>query len=321
MLDFSKPKTCTIDYFALDDGAKLRYAHLTPTNPQNTLLILPGKSEFIEKYYHFALKWQNLGYQIFILDWRNQGLSSNTTEDPHKYHFTSTDLYLKDLKSFYDKTIKPQCKGHFITYAHSMGAHLTLRAIQEKIFKPDGQIFASPLFGLNYGIFPRFFVDFVIWLKARASKLSDYALTQGPWKPLPTSFQMLTNDKKAYEYHNDFLRKTPAFQSGGATFGWVKAIEDSSEALSQKAKTLTSPTLLLCPENDRIISMKAVHETAQKLQLNRQDQYFIHGAMHELHFETEEIQQMVWKKIEDWLIRHYNAVSRGGIIKPNHKIK
>jgi hypothetical protein len=56
------------------DGVRLRYA-VSPGLPggRGTVCILPGRADFIERYFETIRDLQARGYAVAILDWRGQG--------------------------------------------------------------------------------------------------------------------------------------------------------------------------------------------------------------------------------------------------------
>ena len=72
------------------DGTSLRYGVLpTDGTPRGAVLLLPGYSEFIEKYLETGSELQRAGYSVLLLDWRGQGLSDRKLSDHHKGHVQS----------------------------------------------------------------------------------------------------------------------------------------------------------------------------------------------------------------------------------------
>jgi lysophospholipase len=51
-----------------------------------TIAILPGRAEFIEKYFEVIGELLSRNFDVAILDWRGQGLSGRLANDPRKGH-------------------------------------------------------------------------------------------------------------------------------------------------------------------------------------------------------------------------------------------
>ena len=64
------------------DGVLLRTARWTPPHgARGTVAILPGRAEFIEKYYETIRNLLDRGLSVAIFDWRGQGGSADLPRD------------------------------------------------------------------------------------------------------------------------------------------------------------------------------------------------------------------------------------------------
>ena len=65
------------------DGVALRFARWAPPQSRKgTLLVLPGRAEFIEKYFEVVSEARARGFAVAMIDWRGQGLSERALPDP-----------------------------------------------------------------------------------------------------------------------------------------------------------------------------------------------------------------------------------------------
>ena len=72
------------------DGVSLRFARFAPpAGRRGTVCILPGRTEWIEKYFETVRDLRSRGFAVAILDWRGQGLSDRALSDRHKGHVGS----------------------------------------------------------------------------------------------------------------------------------------------------------------------------------------------------------------------------------------
>src|ERR1700694_6102998 len=68
-------------------GVALRFARWAPPQGrQGTLLVLPGRTEFIEKYFEVVGEARARGFAVAMIDWRGQGLSGRALLGPRKGH-------------------------------------------------------------------------------------------------------------------------------------------------------------------------------------------------------------------------------------------
>lgn len=308
MFHFTPLTNSEFHFFRLSDDCQLRYAHLKSLEQKEkkTILILTGKSEFIEKYFHLAKFWHAKGYSVYLLDWRYQGLSSRDPDNYQKTGIQDFSCMVTDLCLFFQKVIKPTQEGITLAYAHSMGAHILLRALVEKKLSFDGAILTSPLVQMNFNPFPEWFVELLINFAKWRGKVSDYALTQGSYTPQSFSSQKLTSDPASYKALVDFTSQNPQLQMGGATYAWIDAALKSCQRLEEELYPLEIPVLLLSPKEDQVVKISGAYQLIHQLHLTSDEFAFFEGAKHELHSETKKIFKEVLKTIDDWLLRYYN---------------
>src|SRR3954470_78323 len=77
-----------IGFLDLPDGDRLRHACWEPVGgpATATLIMLNGRSEFIEKYDELARSWTERGFRVFSLDWRGQGLSTRPLPQRERHY-------------------------------------------------------------------------------------------------------------------------------------------------------------------------------------------------------------------------------------------
>ncbi|HMB14482.1 MAG TPA: alpha/beta hydrolase, partial [Roseovarius sp.] len=56
------------------DDVRLRVGLWNREAPRGTVLLWPGRTEYIEKYGRAAARFASGGYATFAIDWRGQGL-------------------------------------------------------------------------------------------------------------------------------------------------------------------------------------------------------------------------------------------------------
>ncbi|MCB2131865.1 MAG: alpha/beta hydrolase, partial [Rhodobacteraceae bacterium] len=82
------------------DGVRLRIGYWRggETGERNgTVLIFPGRSEYIEKYGPALTRLTGAGHACLIIDWRGQGLSDRILADPMSGHVHEFVDYQTDV--------------------------------------------------------------------------------------------------------------------------------------------------------------------------------------------------------------------------------
>ena len=98
-------------------------------NPKATVICLPGLSEYGEKYIETAHFFNKQGYDVYIIDWAYQGLSTRFKDNYQKRHSDGYDTDISDLHHLITNEIITEKPVHIL--AHSMGGHIGLRYIAE----------------------------------------------------------------------------------------------------------------------------------------------------------------------------------------------
>ena len=68
------------------DGLTIRVAHWGAGAPNGTVLLFPGRTEYVEKYGIIAHELGARGYAMATVDWRGQGLSGRLHPKPELGH-------------------------------------------------------------------------------------------------------------------------------------------------------------------------------------------------------------------------------------------
>lgn len=81
-----------------EDGLRLRLG-LWPNGSKGTVLIFPGRTEYIEKYGGAAAALAKAGYSSLAIDWRGQGLSDRLLSDRLIGHVHRFSDYQRDVQT------------------------------------------------------------------------------------------------------------------------------------------------------------------------------------------------------------------------------
>src|SRR3977135_754369 len=101
-------------------GARLRYACWNvPGTARGTVVVLPGRGEFIEKYATEVVgELLSRGYAVIAMDWRGQGLPDRLLPDRSKGHIDIFSTYIDDLQLFLDKLVIPVAPRPILALCH-----------------------------------------------------------------------------------------------------------------------------------------------------------------------------------------------------------
>lgn len=292
--------------FSCPGGGTMRWA--TGANAQkNTVLILPGWGEWIEKYEELAAEWQARGYKAVIPEWRGQGLSSRLLEDRKKTWLPSVDVLIADLDAFFATQLVSE--RNLAIFAHSMGGHIVLRWLLERSSKGasatniKAMILSSLMQRIVTRPIPYLLARPITALAMAAAHDKTYAIGQAAFDQTAIPFEknLLTHDTKRYQAMLRLLRTRPELKVGGITYGWLNAVFRSAAQLEENLNKplILPPTLFLASKDDPLVVFEAIRHIAGKIP-GAQTAWF-DSARHELLFETDAVRKRAWKEIDDFL--------------------
>lgn len=282
------------DYQAVDK--KVRYvaaASSTPDNDKAVVLILPGMTEFAEKYTELGKDLNARGHDVWMMDWPGQGKSDRFLSNSHKIHVPNYDVQGKLVPLFVDDVIKPQLKGRkLVLLAHSMGGHFTLRAIAGAPDVADAAILSSPMVEINGGGIPGWLVNGLASGSSWFGLDEDYSPGRGDWVPNPdytVEQSLTTSDPDRFDVHQSFYLVEPQLISAGPTWGWVKESFRSRDWLMEEGRfdAVTMPVLMTTAEIDHYVLTEPQKVICDRIPNCRQEVFT--GALHEIYMERDDI--------------------------------
>ncbi|MDQ2861965.1 MAG: alpha/beta hydrolase, partial [Pseudomonadota bacterium] len=149
------PSGGAAEWFMGAGGARLRAAlFVPPQSPRASVVVSPGRTEPIEKYFEVVEVLNAHGFAVLVHDWRGQGLSHRLLADRALGHAAGHRDFLTDygalLAAFETRLPKP-----WVALGHSMGGCLTLLALAGGEARFAGAILSAPMLGLITGATPR----------------------------------------------------------------------------------------------------------------------------------------------------------------------
>lgn len=300
------PQDAVFDYFTSTDGHPIRFARFPASKvvePKGTVIFLPGRTEFIEKFIEDIHIWNELGFAAAAMDLRGQGMSYRPHPDRHKHFVQNFDAHLNDVKSLFEKVLINKMPQPFILMGHSAGSHVILRFLKEHPGFADAAILIAPMVQIFTGGVP------VPVVKLLAQTMTSLGLG-AQYIPGHTSFKQgrwgwrrkLTHDDERFEDEDYFIHhKDRRLAVGGATYKWLLEALRSCQKLNAPgyAEAITTPVLILQASEDKIVDNAAQSAFAARLPHGRLVQ--IHGAMHEILKETDDHRLAVWHAIADFI--------------------
>lgn len=255
------------------NGQELRFGCVSPPQkPRAVVVVLPGLSEFCEKYFELAHNLLARGCAVWVLDWYGQGKSDRFfREDPQRRHSESFEGDIFDLDRWIRDYVRPASGGvPLVLLGHSMGGHIGMRwlAANPGVFRAAA--FTAPMVGIRaLRRLPR-------WLARFLTRLFDaglgtrYAPGGGPWRAGSAAAKarlLLTSDPERGAVHEAWYARDPDLRVGGVTFGWLRAAYRSCLALQEPgiAERISMPCLVAIAGREGLVDNRAIRRLAARM--------------------------------------------------------
>jgi len=300
------PEDAVFNYFKSFDDQQMRFARFPASRidePKGTVIFLPGRTEFIEKFFEDIHLFNKLGYACAAMDLRGQGMSYRPHADRNKHFVRSFEPHIDDVKTLFDKALVNKMPQPFILMGHSAGSHVILRFLHDNPDYADTAITVAPMVRINLNGVPNFVAKSLArcmrYLGLGANYIAGHtAFKTGRWGWR----KKLTHDDERFEDEDYFINtKDKRLAVGGATYKWLCEALKSCDVLNAKgyAEAIETPVLILQAGEDKIVNNAAQSSFAGRLPNGKL--VVIEGSMHELLKETDEHRAAVWAAISEFL--------------------
>ncbi len=289
------PPGAAAEWYVGAGGARLRAA-LCPARgrARGSVVLSPGRTEPIEKYFEVARRLTGQGFAVLIHDWRGQGLSHRALADRRLGHADGYQDFLTDFRALLD-AFAARLPQPWLAMGHSMGGCLTLLALAEGERRFAGAFLSAPMLGIKTGGVPQPVARVLAWsLSNLGQGGTSVPAPPGP-DPAPFESNILTHDRARYERNLALVAASPDLALGPPTWGWLKFAFQATDRLASGAGTaaISIPVTILIAGEDSLVDNDAAQSVAARLTHGRT--LVIPGAHHELFQETDETQAPVWR--------------------------
>jgi lysophospholipase len=301
------PSGANVSAFDGYDGLKLRSALWEATRGplRGTVVILQGRSEFIEKYFEVIADLRRRGFAVAIFDLRGQGGSERMLSNRRKGHVVAFTEYDRDLEIFIDEVVRPALPEPFIGLGHSLGGNILLRGAQDEASPFSRMILLSPMIDVHTQMLgaPRALVRAYASV-APVLGLATAYVRGGADEPSDLrKFEnnRLTSDFVRWSRIKSIIEAAPDLALGAPTIGWLRAALRSCAMLSRPdyPKYVCVPMMLFAAGADRVVSAQAIEDFA--VDLKSGGHILMPGSRHEILQETDAIRQRFWAAFDAYM--------------------
>jgi lysophospholipase len=289
------------------DGVGLRVARWAARGvARGTVLVVQGRSEFIEKYAEVVGMLLARGFAVVAFDWRGQGGSQRLTDNPRKGHVRRFSDYRLDLSAVVEQVL-PDMPAPIHVLAHSMGAALMLDAAHE--LAPRGpsaafpfarMVLSAPMIEI-VGAEPDRLRPRWTAMGARLLGLGRSFVPQGGETATltrPFAGNPLSSDPVRYARNAELAAACPHLAIGDPTIDWAAGAMALTRRLAQPRLPLgiVVPTLVVAAGADTIVSSAAIERFCARLKAGRV--IVLPGARHEILIERAVYWEAFWRAFD-----------------------
>jgi lysophospholipase len=279
----------------------LRYSFKQEQSSRGTIVIVPGRTEFIEKYVEVCWDLRNIGYSICVYDHLGQGKSARQLNDPEKGHITDFTIYVSDLVKILESVVLQTPKEPVYLLAHSMGATISSLASQRCAETISGLILVSPMFQINTGIFlPPILAEALCEFVCLTGGGSRYVWGGGPFNPdMDFTDNPLTSDPDRFRFNSELARKNREIAQGSPTFGWLQQAYKAMRQVRGQIAEIPCPTIIFRSIDEHVVGLKEMENYCNGVISCQLVTY--RNCRHELLMERDEIRSDLFTRIRQFL--------------------
>lgn len=291
--------------FEAHDGLKIRFDTYAcgAKTCRGVVVLLGGRSEFIEKYRETVDQLLLRGFDVVTFDWRGQGLSDRMLPNRHKGYVETYDDYLRDLTRFMDIYVPQKEDVSVLMLAHSMGGHIALRYLHDQPGRVAKAVLTSPLIDIAGSAILKKMLKIIAKIAVRSGFKKYYATRVNDFDPSKKHFagNYLTRDRHRFQQMMQMIAHNPDVAIGGVTFGWLDATFNSIRHVMADGyfESITTPVLMILAGGDKIVSVTAQKKIYQRMP--NCDLTVIPNALHELLIENDIVLNQFWERFDEYV--------------------
>ncbi len=296
------PECVKTRWVKAEDGIRLRVS-VWPEGDRGTVLLFPGRTEYVEKYGPAAAEFRARGLATASIDWRGQGLSNRPFPDRRKGHVSRFAEYQIDVAAMTEAVCDRDLPRPRYLLAHSMGGCIGLRSLIDGL-DVRAAVFSAPMWGIaiQRPLRP------VAWALAWAARTAKFEHWYTPGtgsrnyvQEVPFERNHLTTDKQMYAFMQNQIASHPDLALGGPSLQWLHEALSECHSLARMSSPKT-PAVTLLGDDDHVIDTDRVHLRMDRWPSGRL--VMIQGAKHEPMMESCHRRNMFYKEATEHLVAH-----------------
>lgn len=283
------------------DGLRIRVGWWQPEGEaRGTVLIFPGRTEYIEKYGRDAQVLTKAGYAVLAIDWRGQGIADRMVANERVGHVDEFPDYQRDVAAALSVAEEAGLPRPWHLLGHSMGGCIGLRALYEGL-PVNSAVFSAPMWGIRLAAPTRPAAWVLSWSGSRLGlgHLMSPGTKEDPY-PLDADFDgnKLTSDEDMFNYMRRHLTVHPELSLGGPSLHWLnQALAETLALAKRPAPNVDCLTFL--GTDEAIVDAGRIQSRMDSW--SNGELVMLPGARHEVLMETPETRKAIFDRMIPYL--------------------
>lgn len=281
------------------DGTRIRVA-LWQGDGDRTVLVFPGRTEFIEKYGEVVSMLLARGFSVAAVDWRGQGMADRHPTRRQMGWVRDFADYQQDVAEVLAAVREAGLPAPYAMIGHSMGGAIGLRALLDGLAVKKA-IFSAPMWGILVAPHLRLLAAVVAGvgpLVGFGQRLVPSGDARNYVQVQPFEGNLLTTDPARYATMQAHLGAQPDLGLGGPSIRWFAQARRECRRLQAEAPA-PHDTLTLLGSREGIVSSEAIRRIMGRWPNGRLVE--LAGGEHEVLMERDAILETVWQEIDTHL--------------------
>lgn len=297
------PEGGVATWLTASDGVRIRVAVWAADAPKGTVLLFPGRTEYVEKYGRAARDLAQRGYATVAIDWRGQGIAARLQPNPALGHVADFKDYQLDVAAVMAHVQATGLPQPLYLLAHSMGGCIALRSLYDGL-AVRAVCLTAPMLGIKLAAPLRP----IAWALSSISKPLGFSNAVAPGQTettyvLRSGFDGndLTTDREMFTYMQVQCQAHPELSLGGPSLAWLNAALRETRALAQRPAPAT-PCLTYLGTAENIVDVPRI--TARMASWTNGQTVMVPGAKHEIMMEGAATRAMAFDGMAAFFAAH-----------------
>lgn len=284
------------------DGVRLRVAVWEKTEAKGTVLLFPGRTEYVEKYALAAGELAENGYPTISIDWRGQGLADRLQDNINAGHVGKFSDYQLDVQALLEAAETLELPKPYFLLGHSMGGAIGLRALYNDL-PVKAAAFTGPMWQIGLGKLRP--LAYLLSIVLRGLGMGNWLApgTKNETYVLDVAFEdnQLTKNRGMYARLQAQARANIQLCIGGASVRWVhEALRECYNMARKPAPKVPCVTFL--GTDEKIVDPDAIKSRITGWENGTLE--MVEGGEHEVLMEGPEIRQPIMATISALFDKH-----------------